>query len=508
MPSPQPQPGSHINSPRRWLQEAYDAGERVMRGGVAAIRDANVPAIGRPVLVSSSLGLLSAPALGRRRNHETRDLNQSTGSLGISALVQQTGDPELAHQRMLELFRRIRVLSDDNRFRHLNEAASANRTAFLSWYRAREFLVDLAEGHHDGFTAALENQEHDSYYSDLWNRVIRRSRGAARALADRIQPHEPPRIALTIPPRYEPSDLPQYTATVLPPPYTASVPDGHVAKDIPLCIAHDCPLRLLGIEHCLGTYHHHGQVGPTIQSGGSWLPSFGVSNPPPFIWDAYNHMVLDVDTDYQTRVVKTFIRYHGRPWTPEEEEQNPPLPSNTNTPKAERNSCNKDLPKDGLENRKIGLPAGERLGQDRYRRIPQYSYDIPDVPNSNSTTTDFETHGLEGTTTTITRDFGAEIIAAATLNARPTNAEAAEGPLEPHPSRSPPQHPNVDEGTRIHDPRSLSSRTQTSFSAHMGRLLEGHRRGNVRVQRPRIQEGGVYLPGIAEVVEQEGRNNG
>ncbi|KAL8814956.1 MAG: hypothetical protein Q9223_005866 [Gallowayella weberi] len=402
--------------------------------------------------------------------------------MGISAVVEQTRDPELAHQRMLELFRRIRILSDDNRFRHLNAAASARRNGFLHWYRASEFLVDLAEGHHDGFNAASENQEHDSYYSDLWNRVVRRSREAARALADRIQPHEPPRIALTVPPRYEPSDLPPYTATVQPPPYTASVPDGHVAKDIPLCIAHDCPLRMLGIEHCLGTYHHHGQVGPTIQSGGSWLPSFGVSNPPPFVWDAYNHMILDVDSDFQTRVVKTFIRYHGRPWTPEEQN----LPSK----KHKEKTCSSTKEgKDNLETRQTGLPAKDRFKQDQYRRIPRYSYDIPDAPS----TTDLENKGLR---TTTARDFGAEIIAA-TLNARTiaheTSNEAMEGRMEPNSFR--PQLPNA------HHPLSFSSRTQASCSGHMGLNL-GHRHGHVPVHTPRIHQGAVHLPAIAEVVDQ------
>ncbi|KAI4239018.1 MAG: hypothetical protein L6R40_005604 [Gallowayella cf. fulva] len=406
----------------------------------------------------------------RLRGHETRDINQSTSPTSDAELSQQTDDPELVHQRDLEICRRIRILCDDNSFRRCNEAFHRNRADFLNWYRANEFLRDLTEGRHDGFTAALENQEHDFYYTSLWRQVFRSSREGAKALKDRIWPHEPPRIALTVPPRYEVTDLPPYTETILPPPYAAEVPHGHVARDVPLCNAHDCPVRMLNIEHCLGSYHHNGQVGPTIQPGGNWLPSLGVSNPPPHVWDAYNHMVLDIDTDYQTRLVKKFIRYHGRPWTPKPQRS---------LEKKQRSRAQEQKSQSGVEAPPVVDSVHERLKQDQVRRIPRYSYDIPDAPPDS--TTDIENQGLEPTTAI---DFGAEIV---TITGARTTAQGTpdnEGMEAPHTTHT--QH------TAAHTPR----------IQHPSPHHSGHRHGSVHIHTPQVHQGTVHLPGIAEVVEQ------
>ncbi|KAL8937554.1 MAG: hypothetical protein Q9216_004373 [Gyalolechia sp. 2 TL-2023] len=228
-------------------------------------------------------------------------------------------DEEVEHLRSLEFYRRVRILADETH--SWNSALTPNqreaRPFLLGHYRITEFVPDLAEGHHDGYTAALRNQEYDNYYSDLRSYVELNSAGAATALQGRADPHLPPGIALTIPPIYEPSDLPPYTASVLPPGYSAQVPPGHVARDIPLCTAGDCPVRKLGIDHSCGLYHHDGQVGPVSHPQNTWLPSFGQSNPPPEVWHAYNYMVLGIAKPRHFAKVHGFVRCHGQPWRPQ-----------------------------------------------------------------------------------------------------------------------------------------------------------------------------------------------
>ncbi|KAL8946552.1 MAG: hypothetical protein Q9222_007069 [Ikaeria aurantiellina] len=211
----------------------------------------------------------------------------------------------------------LRLLSQTAIFPDLTPSQHLERNAILTDYRTSRFVTDLALGRHDGFVAAYQNQEYDSYYTDLWNRIAKCSTAAAIALGEeRLNPHEPPAIALTIPPLYEVSDVPPYTETVLPPSYTVEVLKDHVSRDVPHCINPACPVRQLGIPHSRGLYHHEGQLGPFKRGGSTWLPTFGCSNPPPHVWDAYNHLVLGIASASQTEMVVAFITCHSRPWTP------------------------------------------------------------------------------------------------------------------------------------------------------------------------------------------------
>ncbi|KAL8771707.1 MAG: hypothetical protein Q9209_002898 [Squamulea sp. 1 TL-2023] len=421
-----------------------------MTRSIAAGRGANAPVngtiIGQPRLISSSLGPSLNDVPDRPLNYEARTLNGPPNN---------SRDPELLEQRMNEIYRRMRILCDDSRFRHLDANVQSQRSQFLGWYRTNEFLNDLAAGHHDGFAAALDNQEHDSYYSELWKRMSHNSWKAAQALRERINPHRKPRIALTVPPRYHPSDLPAYTATESPPNYSAHVPEGHVARDVPLCTARDCPLRILGIEHSLGLYHHNGQVGPKIHPEGNYLPSFGGSNPPPNVWDAYNHLVLDVNTDYQAKLVKAFIRYHDRPWTPQ-----------TNTSCVRKHNS-------AAETKKKPLSELERWTQDQIRRIPCYSYDAPRARRSAA-----ELHGFEEE-----RDIDFETRLSNALDARRSIHNIPNEPFE-----------NIIE-------RHALSRPNSPTHQHAD-YATGHRHGSVRVHTTHVNHGPVHLPGIAEVVDQ------
>ncbi|KAI4132455.1 MAG: hypothetical protein LQ338_000675 [Usnochroma carphineum] len=245
-------------------------------------------------------------------------------------------DYEIMVLGALELSTRFRELADDTNPLNLalSEAGLLDRRHILGDYRTNAFLEDLADGYHDEWPEALHNQEYDSYYSDLEDRVSSASPKAAIAMGIRDNPQPCPRIALTIPPVYEPSDLPSYTATILPPEYSQEVPRNHVARDVPPCIAADCPVRRLGIkQHSCGLYHHDGQVGPVTISQGTWLPSFGRSNPPPSIWSAYNYMVLGIADSRQEEAVKAFIRYHGAPWTPKSTRPPSKLGRNADIPK-------------------------------------------------------------------------------------------------------------------------------------------------------------------------------
>ncbi|KAL8750679.1 MAG: hypothetical protein Q9199_006914 [Rusavskia elegans] len=287
--------------------------------------------------------------------------------------------------------------------------------------------------------------KHDSYYSDLWKRISGSSAQAAAALNQRVQPHRKPRIALTIPPRYEPSDLPEYTATVSPPSYSAELPEGHLSRDVPLCTALDCPLRVYGIEHTQGLYHHNGQVGPKIHPGDNYLPSYGQSNPPPNVWNAYNLLILDINTSYQANLVKAFVRLHGRPWTAPEDNKESPV--------------NKEIsnPTSGGSKKKH-LNHVDRWMQDQARRIPRYSYDTPraaaePVPLDEARLMDI-------------------------LNAR-TNLPQL------------PENEAILERNTSHHPYSATHDQQA-----------GHRHGTVQVHTAQIHHAPVHLPGIGEVIDQ------
>ncbi|KAI4145766.1 MAG: hypothetical protein L6R39_003701 [Caloplaca ligustica] len=225
-------------------------------------------------------------------------------------------DYELRVLRILEVQRFFRELADDDHPLNLPLSAEGqiDRYHILGDYRTNAFVKDLAYGRYDGYPEALRNQEYDSYYSDLRERMSSSSANAAIALGMMSDLQPLPSIALTIPPVYEPSDLPPYTATTSPPKYSARVPGNHIARDLPPCVAADCPVRQLGIEHSQGHYHHNGHVGPLTTTRGTWLPSFGRSNPPPCVWDAYNHIVLGCASYDHKNTVKAFVRYHGPIW--------------------------------------------------------------------------------------------------------------------------------------------------------------------------------------------------
>lgn len=290
--------------------------------------------------------------------------------------------------------------------------------------------------------------EHDSYYSDLWKRISCSSFQAAAALNQRVQPHRKPGILLTIPPRYEPSDLPAYTATVSPPSYSAELPEGHVSKDIPLCTALNCPLRVYGIEHTQGLYHHNGQVGPKIHPGHSYLPSFGQSNPPPNVWNAYNLLILDVNTDYQANLVKTFVRLHGRPWTALEDNKESPVTKEIPNPTSGGS-------------KKKPLNHVDRWMQDQARRIPRYSYDAPraaaePVPLDEARLTNI-------------------------LNAR----------------RNLPRLPENESFEAVLEENDTDYPYPTTHHQHAG-----HRHGTIQVHTSQIHHAPVHLPGIGEVIDQ------
>lgn len=105
-------------------------------------------------------------------------------------------------------------------------------------------------------------------------------------------------------------------------------------------------------------------MGPHIHPADSYLPDFGGSNPPPNVWEAYNLLVLDVNTPCQASLVRAFVRCHSLPYTTPESRKRSPV--------------NKENP--------LPIPVGsreempnlsDRWKQDQARRIPRYSYDTP-----------------------------------------------------------------------------------------------------------------------------------
>lgn len=163
----------------------------------------------------------------------------------------------------MEVAERFRELADDAH--PINQPFSAegqvDRTHILGDYRTNDFVEDLANGMYDQDPALLRNQEYDSYYSDLRRYLSSGSAQAALYLGMRtLQPS--PSIALTVPPIYEPSDLPPYTSTSLPPQYSLKVLGGHTTRDVPPCVAAECPVVRLGIEHSCGLYHRKYSLSP------------------------------------------------------------------------------------------------------------------------------------------------------------------------------------------------------------------------------------------------------
>ncbi|KAL8824597.1 MAG: hypothetical protein Q9170_008106 [Blastenia crenularia] len=241
-------------------------------------------------------------------------------------------DPDILALRNEEFLANIRSLADESRSwnSYLAPAQQASRLIALNHYRTTHFVRDLADGNHDEITAALQNQEYDSYYSEMRTTAAANSESAALALGARVDPHPLPGIALTIPPLYESTDLPPYTATILPPEYSSQVLTNHTTRDVPPCTSPSCPIQQLSIEHSCGLYHHNGQVGPATLPQGTWLPTFGQSNPPPIVWIAYHYVILGIAKPRHHERVAAFVRYHGHPWRPKCEQELPTLTQASN----------------------------------------------------------------------------------------------------------------------------------------------------------------------------------
>ncbi|KAL8762640.1 MAG: hypothetical protein Q9184_001394 [Pyrenodesmia sp. 2 TL-2023] len=210
-------------------------------------------------------------------------------------------------------FTRVQILANDRicQVLQLSPEDELNRQFFLASYRTSNYLTHLSEGRFDENSEAANNQEYDGYLYDLRHRISAASTSVVIALRTRNDPQPPLRMALTVPPAYEPSDLPTYTATIAPPEYSLETPRGHTSRDAPPCLAADCPVVRSGIGHSCGVYHHNGQVGPMTIPKGVRLPSFGPSNPPPEVWKSYNRMVLGIASQVQVDMIESFIRYHG-----------------------------------------------------------------------------------------------------------------------------------------------------------------------------------------------------
>ncbi|KAL8996474.1 MAG: hypothetical protein Q9169_004024 [Polycauliona sp. 2 TL-2023] len=457
-PMPRRQAGREPQFPlyRRILQRVTTVRGYLMRG-LAAGRGANVPVnvpvIGRPRMTPPSLETGPDHIMGRPRmdagNDRNDDADAPVGDRTNGAL-NTADDPELLAHRRSEVYRNLRLLSDDRLYLHLSAQDWTYRVQLLDWYRENRFAEDISLGRHDGFTEASHSVEHDSYYSDLWKRMSGNSPQAAAALNQRIQPHRKPRIALTVPPRYEPSDLPPYTATTAPPNYSASLPEGHLARnEVPLCTSPDCPLRVYGIEHSLGLYHHNGRVGPRINPRDSQLPNFGQSNPPPNVWDAYNHLILDINSDYQANLVKAFVRLHSRPWS---------LPVDYN-----ESPANKGIdPVAPGASRSKPTNSADRWMQDQARRIPRYSYDVPGAAAEPSSPNEQRLADM--------------LNARRTLPSLPQN-DGASGHLVEHNNNS-----------------YLDSTVYPQQA--------DHRRGHVQAHSIRVHHPPAHFPGISEVIDQ------
>ncbi|KAL8650683.1 MAG: hypothetical protein Q9226_005039 [Calogaya cf. arnoldii] len=94
----------------------------------------------------------------------------------------------------------------------------------------------------------------------------------------------------------------------------------------------------------------------------------------------FNQTVLDVNTNYEFKLVKAFIRHHGRPWS----DVRPPnaLPDAKTEGSAQPALGENFLIKNGpdsasAENKKKSSNHIDRWMADQTRRIPRYSYDAP-----------------------------------------------------------------------------------------------------------------------------------
>lgn len=110
--------------------------------------------IGAPRLISSSLDLFPEDIPGRPRNHDANQQAEENNNDPTSPAI----DYESEELRLADLFRRVRLLSNDAHFQHLSPHDWNLRIQALDWYREEGFLRDLANGRHDGFAEALRNQ--------------------------------------------------------------------------------------------------------------------------------------------------------------------------------------------------------------------------------------------------------------------------------------------------------------------------------------------------------------
>lgn len=298
--------------PRRWVYPQRPA-PSLATSLITTSRDL-LRSVRRALLDVASIGNTHEPGHDRRtedHSHQARRIPEAGPGNPPHAAPWEDSSPALEVIQHYDRFTRVQILANDriSQILQLSPEDELNRQFFLASYRTSNYLRHLSEGRFDENSEAANNQEYDGYLSDLRHRISTASTSVAIAL--RSDPQPPLRMALTVPPAYEPSDLPPYTATTAPPEYSLETPRGHITRDVPPCLAAKCPVAKLGIEHSCGVYHHGGQVGPTTTAQGAWLPSFGPCNPPPMVWRSYNRMVLGIASQAQVDMVMSFIRYHG-----------------------------------------------------------------------------------------------------------------------------------------------------------------------------------------------------
>ena len=188
-------------------------------------------------------------------------------------------------------------------------------------------------------------------------------------------------------------------------------------------------------------------MGPHVHPADSYLPNFGGSNPPPNVWEAYNLLVLDVNTPCQANLVRAFVRYHSLPYTTPGGRKRSPV--NNENPRADPVGSSKKMPAlfDGLK-------------QDQARRIPRYSYDTPGSATEPIALDETRLADLLDTRRPLLQNHG-----------RPFAAGVGRISVED-------QH----------------------LAAHHQQV--GHRHGTIRAHNARIHHAPTQLPNIGEVMDQ------
>ena len=140
---------------RRVLRGISNAGAYLAGWNAPAGAPRGAPVvIGAPRLISSSLDLFPEDIPGRPRTHDANQQADEHNNDPTSPAI----DYDAEELRLADLFRRVRLLSNDAHFQHLSTHDSNVRTQALDWYREEGFVKDLANGWHDGFAEALRNQ--------------------------------------------------------------------------------------------------------------------------------------------------------------------------------------------------------------------------------------------------------------------------------------------------------------------------------------------------------------